>query len=89
MRMKLVVILGSPTLDFLPSIFEISKHVLIQTLVPKSRIERLDECIFIRFSWRDEVMSDPDRLDPRPERVRLKFRTIVRSQSLRKYPTAP
>ena len=39
-------------------VLQISKHVLVQTLIPKPRVERLNEGVLIWLTRSDEFMLD-------------------------------
>jgi hypothetical protein len=67
--MKFVVIFGSPALDLVSRILKTSKHMLVQTFVPKARIEGLDKRVFVWLSRSDEVVCDSCGLNPGPQGV--------------------
>jgi len=80
--MEIVVILLPPTLDLSPRIVQASKHMFIQTLISEPRVEGFDEGILVWLSWRDKIVNDARCFDPRSERVRLKLRAVVCSDTV-------
>jgi len=55
----LVIVVLSELRELLPGIFQRRKPLHVQTLVPQSAIETLDECVLHRPAWPDETQLDP------------------------------
>ena len=56
--------------------------MLVQTLIPESGIERLDEGVFIGLAWSNKIMRDESGFDPSPESIGLEFWPIVTPEAL-------
>jgi hypothetical protein len=81
MRSEVVVFLP-PGFDGLAGVFQTLEPMEIQTLIPESAIETLDETVFDWPAWSNENQLHSISVGPLVQSLAGEFRTVVDDDSL-------
>ena len=83
----LVVVEVAPALDQDPGLAQVPEPLPAQALVAQLAVERLDEPVFRRLSWSDEVERDAAAVGSFIQRSRCEFGAVIdRDRSRRTVP---
>src|SRR4029077_522238 len=69
--------------QLLPGIFQRRKPLHVQTLVPQSAIETLDECVLHGPAWPDETQLDPVLDYPRFQGATAELAAVIHCDTRR------
>jgi len=58
------VILLSPVFDLSICVFQTPENMLVQAPIPEPRVERLDDRILVRLTWRDQLVAYSSQSEP-------------------------
>src|SRR5436309_6498654 len=72
-----LIVVDAPCFDLRLGVSHRGELLHVQTFVPESPVERLDERIFYGFAGTDEVEEHPAAIRPVFERPRLELRAVI------------